>query len=308
MIDGDDSTDSINLSNLTFLYQGDKPNNGASSYNLIPWTLGLASSKANTTVPTATRTNTPVPPTPTKTNTPAPPTATSTVTKTFTAVPPTATPTMTNTPAPPTATATPIVAATWRVNAGGLAYTDSLGNVWAADKNFTGGTTIGEGAVTGTADPTLYDTQRYGTFSYSFNVPAGSYQVTLKLAETYSGDFAAGDRVFNISVNGTTAFSNLDIYSQVGPNAPDDKVVNNVSPVNGVITIQFTGGTSADVSAVVEALQVIPMPAATSTPTKTNVPATATSTSSPTVTLTVTSTKTGHGCASDGDLHLSLRR
>jgi hypothetical protein len=224
--------------------------------------------------------------TPTKTNTPAPPTATST----HTPVPPTAT--RTPTPVPPTATPTPVVASIWRVNAGGPAYTDTLGNVWAADENFNGGTTIAQGAVTGTADPTLYGTQRYGTFSYSFAVPAGSYQVTLKLAETYSGDFAAGDRVFNISVNGTTAFSNLDIYSQVGANAPDDKVVNNVSPVNGIITIQFTGGTSADVSAVVEALQVIPMPAATATPTKTSVPATATSTASFTVTSTATASKT----------------
>src|SRR5581483_11145311 len=82
------------------------------------------------------------------------------------------TPTNTNTPAPPTPTftftrtATPVVASTWRVNAGGPSYTDTLGNVWAADENFNGGSTIGQGtAITGTSDSTLYDTQRYGTFS-----------------------------------------------------------------------------------------------------------------------------------------------
>ena len=277
MIDGYDSTDSINLNNLTFLYQGDVPNND--SYNLIPWQLGLASSKANTaTTPTAT-------PTP---------------------VPPTATPTHTNTPVPPTATftstrtATPVVASTWRVNAGGPAYADSLGNLWAADENFNGGSTIAQGgAVTGTNDSTLYDTQRYGTsFSYSFNVPAGSYQVTLKLAETYSGDFASGDRVFNISINGAAVASNLDIFAQVGSNTADDKVYNNVSPVNGVITIQFTGGTSTDTNAVVDALQVIPQPPTptfTFTATKTSTPSstptsTATSTATPTRTNTLTAT------------------
>ena len=82
VIDGYDSTDSINLNNLTFLYQGDNPNNGASSYNLIPWQLGLATSKANI------------------------------------ATSPTPTPTLTSTP-------TPVVASTWRVNAGGPAYTGS---------------------------------------------------------------------------------------------------------------------------------------------------------------------------------------
>ncbi|HVM33224.1 MAG TPA: malectin domain-containing carbohydrate-binding protein, partial [bacterium] len=135
--------------------------------------VGVVSGTAG---PTATKTNTPVPPTATKTNTPA-------ATSTNTPVPPTAT--LTATPLPPTATPTQVVSSIWRVNAGGPAYTDSLGNVWAADENFNGGSTVAEGSVTGTADPTLYGTQRYGTFSYSFAVPAGSYQVTLKLAETY---------------------------------------------------------------------------------------------------------------------------
>jgi len=277
VIDGYDSTDSINLNNLTFLYQGDVPN--SDSYNLIPWQLALVTSKANTAT-TPTKTNTPAPPTntPTKTNTPLPPTATFTSTRT-------------STPVPPTPTFTPVVSSTWRVNAGGPAYTDSLGNVWAADENFNGGTAVAEGTtISGTNDPTLYDTQRYGTFSYSFNVPAGSYQVTLKLAETYSGDMATGDRVFNISINGTNVASNLDIFAQVGGNAADDKVINNVSPVNGVITIQFTGGTSTDTSAVVEALQVIPQPATptfTFTPTKTSTPS-----STPTLTATGTATAT----------------
>ncbi len=261
MIDGYDSTDSINLNNLTFLYQGDNPNNGASSYNLIPWQLGLASSKANV------------------------------------ATSPTPTPTLTSIP-------TPVVASNWRVNAGGPAYTGSTGLVWSADENYNGGSTVAVGgAVTGTSDSTLYDTQRYGSsFSYSFNVPAGSYQITLKFAETYSGDFATGDRVFNVAVNGTTALSNLDVYSQVGANTEDDKVINNVSPNGGVITITFTGTSSADTSAMVEALQVIPQLATptftpTNTWTRTNTATftpsfTPTKTMTPTFSSTFTSTRT----------------
>ncbi|HVZ80896.1 MAG TPA: malectin domain-containing carbohydrate-binding protein, partial [bacterium] len=205
---------------------------------------------------------------------------------------PTATPTFTPTF---TRTATPVVSSTWRVNAGGPSYTDTLGNVWSADQNFSGGSTIASGGtITGTSDSTLYDTQRYGTFSYSFAVPAGSYQVTLKLAETYSGDFSNGSRVFNIAINGTTVASNLDIFAQVGSNAADDKVFSNIAPSGGMITIQFTGGTSTDANAVVEAIQVVPMPSVTSTPTHTNTPvpptATATVTSTPTRTSTATNT------------------
>jgi O-glycosyl hydrolase len=206
-----------------------------------------------------------------------------------------------------TVTPTPVVASTWRVNAGGPVYTDTSSNLWAADENYSGGSTVASGgAVTGTNDSTLYDTQRYGTsFSYSFNVPAGTYQVTLKFAETYSGDFAAGDRVFNVAINGVTVLPNLDVYAQAGANTEDDKVINNVSPSGGVITITFTGTTSTDTNAMVEAIQVIPQPPTptftpTSTLTRTNTATpTGTNTSTPTGTPTGTPTSTRTSTATD---------
>jgi hypothetical protein len=49
LIDGDDQTDSVNPDNLVFLYQGANPTAYANdSYGMIPWQLGLATSKANT--------------------------------------------------------------------------------------------------------------------------------------------------------------------------------------------------------------------------------------------------------------------
>jgi len=54
LIDGNDQTDSVNLDNLQFLYQGANPSAYSSDpYNLIPWQLGLATSRANTTAPGA---------------------------------------------------------------------------------------------------------------------------------------------------------------------------------------------------------------------------------------------------------------
>ncbi|HTA77080.1 MAG TPA: malectin domain-containing carbohydrate-binding protein, partial [bacterium] len=195
--------------------------------------------------------------------------------------------------ATPTKTATPVVASTWRVNAGGPAYTDSQSNVWAADENFTGGTaavttsTIA-GSLPGAADQTLYQSQRYGSpFTYTFNVPAGSYQVTLKFAETYWT--AAGKRVFNVLVNGATVLTNFDIYAAAGAqNKAIDEVFNNIAPTGGVITIQF-GPASAD-NAEVDAIQIVPQPT-TATPTPTfSKTATMTLTSSPTVANTSTFT------------------
>ena len=235
-------------------------------------------------------------------------TATSTPSRTFTSIPsisPTSTPTSTRTLTStstntPTATftvvstSTPVVSSTWRVNAGGSAYTDSLGNVWAADENYSGGTVITQGGtIAGTNDSTLYDSQRYGaSFTYSFNVPAGSYQVTLKMAEAYSGDFSAGSRVFNVSVNGAPAVSNLDLFAQVGSNAADDQVINNVSPSGGMITLQFTAVSGSDLNAVVQAIQVIPMPVLPTITATWTSSATATATSTATFTGTSTSTAT----------------
>jgi len=190
-------------------------------------------------------------------------------------------------------TPTPVVASTWRVNAGGPAYTDSQGNVWAADENYSGGTaavttsTI-TGALPAAVDQTLYQSQRYGNpFSYSFNVPAGNYQITMKFAETYWT--AAGQRVFNVSVNGTQVLTNFDIFATTGgQNRAIDEVFNNIAPSGGVITITF-GPASVD-NAVVQAIQIIPQPGTpTSSPTGTFTP---TKTGTPTFTPTNTPTYT----------------
>jgi hypothetical protein len=197
--------------------------------------------------------------------------------------------------AAPTATPTPAPQPVWRVNAGGPQYTDTLGNIWAADEDYSGGTQASptantiSGALPGAADQFLYQTQRYGnTFTYTFIVPAGSYQVTMKFAETYWT--AAGDRVFNVSINGSQVLTNFDIFKDSGgENIADDRVYSNITPnAGGQIVIQF-GPSSAD-NAMVNAIQIIPMPSA-NTPTSTFT-ATFTTTSSITSTWSATATIT----------------
>jgi hypothetical protein len=175
---------------------------------------------------------------------------------------PTFTPTVTA-----TFTSTPVVSSVWRVNAGGPSYPDSWGNTWTADSNFNSGTAhCVTNTVTNTSDSGLYQCERYGNpFTYTFNVPAGSYQVTLKFAELYQT--AAGARVFNVSINGATVLSAYDIFADTGSEfAAVSRVFNNISPVSGQIVIQF-GPASAD-NAQVCAIQINPMPP-TPTPTVT---------------------------------------
>ena len=101
------------------------------------------------------------------------------------------------------------------VNAGGPAYTDSQGGVWSADTGFTGGSTYSvASAITGTTTPALYQTERYGAFTYQFPIANGSYTVNLKFAELYFNQ--AGSRIFNVLINGQTVQTSFDAFAQAG--------------------------------------------------------------------------------------------
>jgi hypothetical protein len=130
------------------------------------------------------------------------------------------------------------------VNAGGPSYTDSQGQVWSADENFSAGTAASTThAIANTADPKLYQTERYGKFTYNFTVPNGTYNVVLKFAEIYWT--AVGKRVFNVAINGTPVLTNFDIIAAVGaPYTAIDKTFVTATST-GAVTIQFTAG-SAD--------------------------------------------------------------
>ena len=93
---------------------------------------------------------------------------------------------------------------------------------FAADTNYVGGTCINHANTIDTSkanDPapsTVYQTARIGAFSYSASgVTAGSnYLVRLHFAETYWT--SAGQREFNVSINGTPVLTNFDIYAAAG--------------------------------------------------------------------------------------------
>ena len=150
--------------------------------------------------------------------------------------------------------ATQVSFTTIQVHAGGAAYTDSQGSVWSADTGFTGGSTASTtAAISNTSDQPLYQSERYGAFSYNFTVPAGSYSVTLKFAEIYFS--ASGQRIFSVAINGATVLSNFDIVAQAGgANTAIDKTFTVNAASSGSITIQFITG-SADLPKV-SAIQI----------------------------------------------------
>jgi len=164
--------------------------------------------------------------------------------------------TSTGTSATTTSTTT-AATAVFRVDAGGPAYTDPSGNTWGADTSFAGGfTALTYAMVSGTTAPALYQTCRWGSFSYPVSVPNGNYTVNLKFAEIYFT--TPGSRIFNVTINGTPVLANFDIVAQAGGTL---KALDKSFPVtvtNGLINIQFTPG-AAD-QPLVNAIEILTAP------------------------------------------------
>ena len=149
------------------------------------------------------------------------------------------------------------ITSTLRVNSGGDPYMDASGQPWSADTGFNGGGTYSNASasIAGTSDPTLYRSERYGNFNYTWTVPNGTYQVTLKFAEIWFTG-SSGQRVFNVAINGQTVLSNFDILAQVPANTALDKSFP-VTVTNGTLTIVFTSVVS---NPKVSAIQIVPTP------------------------------------------------
>ena len=102
--------------------------------------------------------------------------------------------------------------------------TDCVGAVWLRDTNYTPGAFgyIGgaggfvANTVTGicASAQSLYQRERFSSFSYQFDCPIGVYEVTLLESETYWG--APGQRLFNVFLQGDQVLTNFDIFVAAG--------------------------------------------------------------------------------------------
>jgi hypothetical protein len=145
--------------------------------------------------------------------------------------------------------------ASTRIYTGSQNYTDSNKNVWLPDASAPN-VTVTSGSlahpvplppVTGTSDPGLYQSERYGpNFSYTFNsLVSGYYSLTLKFAEIFYTDNASnkGVRVFNVAINSQQVLTDFDIAADIGgADLADDYTFANIPPNEaGQIVVTFTG-------------------------------------------------------------------
>ena len=130
------------------------------------------------------------------------------------------------------------------INAGGGAFTDSLGNDWIADTLYnTGNTWITGSSINGTTDDAIYQSERWDPVAapdlqYAITVPNGDYDVVLHFADIYYGTHAVGARVFDVSLEGQLFLDDLDIYAEAGP---DTALVKSgtTTVTDGILTIDF---------------------------------------------------------------------
>jgi hypothetical protein len=94
--------------------------------------------------------------------------------------------------------------------------------LWCADQYYWGGRALTrQCAVTGTNKPELYNSERFGNFSYKIPVVAGRYTARLHFAEAYfgprnPGGGSEGMRLFDVHCNGVTLLKGFDLYREAG--------------------------------------------------------------------------------------------
>ncbi|MGE5810063.1 MAG: malectin domain-containing carbohydrate-binding protein, partial [Ignavibacteria bacterium] len=118
------------------------------------------------------------------------------------------------------------------LSGGGIQYAADAGSGWVSGGNIYSTTT----AIEGTADDELYQTERYGNFSYSIPLENGRYDIVLKFAEIYQD--ATNTRVFHVDAEGERVIRSFDLYLRTGKFKAYDVVVP-VEIADGMLNIDF---------------------------------------------------------------------
>ena len=151
---------------------------------------------------------------------------------------------------------------TYAVNSGGGAASPFM-----ADALFSGGSTastssaIDMSGVTNPAPQAVYQTERWNNNTYTFTnlIARASYKVRLHFAEIYWT--AAGQRAFNVFINGAQVLTNFDIFADAG--AMNRAIVREfVAAANGAgqMTVQYVNIPGMD-NAKSSGLEILPLPA-----------------------------------------------
>ena len=149
------------------------------------------------------------------------------------------------------------------INAGGVAYTDNLGQVWSADQFVTGGFTYATtAAIANTISDPLFQDERTGTnFSYAIPVANGIYEVNLGFAEIYWN--VANARMFSVTGEGQSLLSNYDVWTDAGGQNKAIIKKFNVNVTDGILNLNFTASKDDAQVVSIEVIPTTPLPGIT---------------------------------------------
>jgi hypothetical protein len=142
-----------------------------------------------------------------------------------------------------------------RIVARDVPYYSNDSHWWSSDAYFKGGQfATSEIPATGTDDPELYETERWGHFSYAIPVTPGKYALTLHFIEhglhtAGQAEFAVAQsekrasaplRVFDVFCNGRAIVSHLNIAGEAGSNRPLVRKITGLAPnAQGKLLLEF---------------------------------------------------------------------
>jgi len=145
----------------------------------------------------------------------------------------------------------------YRINSGGGAVSPFSSDQFVSGGwDWTTGTTVSTSGVANAAPASVYQSERYGNFTYAFPnlTPGASYTVRLHFAETKFS--TAGMRRFNVLINGATALSNFDIFAAAGFCKAYVQDFDATASASGQISVQYVTLTDNAKASGVEILQL----------------------------------------------------
>ncbi|MBA4386936.1 MAG: hypothetical protein C0404_03080 [Verrucomicrobia bacterium] len=146
----------------------------------------------------------------------------------------------------------------------GWDYTNAAGDVWLHDQYYVAGTWGCSGGyegyvnqpVSNTTDPLLFQYFRTGS-SFTYQVPVGNGGYTLRLGFAEMQQTAAGQRLMDVTVQGVSRISGLDVFASAG--AKSAVVIPlNVDVTNGMLTFTIARNSSSSNDAALNCFEVVP--------------------------------------------------
>ncbi|MGA9671488.1 MAG: malectin domain-containing carbohydrate-binding protein [Terracidiphilus sp.] len=125
-------------------------------------------------------------------------------------------------------------------------FVDRTGQQWSSDQYAIGGVLAAhQNPTVNVADPHLYDSERFGHFTYQIPVAVGHYTVTLHFVEGFFGSVSPqrdpDPRVFDVYANGVALLRNFSILAKAGgPNKALTETFHGIEPnAAGLIALSF---------------------------------------------------------------------